>query len=459
MALFKEAKHIAFFGIAGIGMYSVACMLMAQGYEVSGSDRVENHITESLIRQGASVNIGEFPSSLMSLEHPPQLAIYTAAISPQNEGIRFCQTHGIPLVSRADALAYLMAGHHPTIAIAGLHGKSTTTALLGQMFQAFTPSTTTVCGAEMVSVNAPFIQGEREGPFIFEACEYMRSFLSFSPEIALLLNWGWDHIDCYPTKEDGELALRTFLKQSKMVVYNADDSVLHKIMQNMPCPSYTFSLRNPKANVYLKDIKECKGTYQGTLCHMGKEIGLLAPSLPGVYNLDNALATATVGLVSNMPPHQILSSISCAKGVKRRMEHVGYLGGAPVFDDYAHHPDEITSALQYILKITKGRVVCVFQSHTYTRTKAHLLGICNALKKADIVVVADIYPARETDTLGMSSALMAEMIGPSAYPISDRKEMSSFLMQTITPQDTLIVMGAGNINQLFSHLPITSSLS
>ena len=447
--ILQNAERVALIGIGGVGMCSIAHILLSQQKNMIGQDTHRSGHTHRLAEQGVRVFYHDLALPLKTGD----AVIYTAAIPPTHPSLLLAKELHLPILSRADALAGLMQSSSPRVAIAGMHGKSTVTALLGHILCEGGLSPTVVCGAEMAKEQSPFLLGD--GPFVFEACEYMASFLSFAPDIALLLNMEWEHIDCYPTFRDVKEAFSCFVSQSKELVLCYDEPALRPFAKQKT--SIFYSLSDGGADVYAKEITPHFGGHRFLLCQEGKEMGEVTLPLVGKFNISNALGAAAVALRLGVSSDAVCRSLSCDKGVKRRLEHRGFLGNVPVFDDYAHHPTEITASLTALRKATKGKLYAVFQSHTYSRTKAFFTSLVSALGLADTVLVADIYPARETDTQGMSGETLARGIGNTAHYLPTYAEMAEYLLSHVRTGDTVVVMGAGNIENLFSVLPLSSS--
>ena len=452
-ALLKESKRVALIGAGGVGMYSVARALLGMGKTVVGSDRQKNDLFSDLVRRGARLYVGECPPGLEDCD----LLVYTSALSPDSPALAIARQAGIPLMSRGDALAGVTAGHSPGIAIAGMHGKSTVTAMIGHIFARADKCPAVACGALMVPEDSPFLEGG--GPAVYEACEYMRSFLSFAPDLAVVLNIDHDHTDCYPKIEDAEAAFSVFLSQSRRAVIPLADERVKRAAAACPGSVVTFSAASQKADCSADNLRFLHGRYAFDLLWQREKVGEVNIRLPGRYNVENALAAAAAALSFDIPAETVCAALSDEKGVKRRMEYRGSYQKTAFYDDYAHHPAEIAASLGAARELSPGRLICVFQSHTYTRTAAHLQEIAEALDRADVVFVADIYPARETDTLGMSADLLCRQIGPKATAPGDIDAIRRALLAILTPGDTVVIMGAGDIDRIFDGLPLIAPVT
>lgn len=439
--ILENAKTVCLLGAGGIGMYSIGRQLLERGYAVIGADRASNTLTLDLQKRGALLFTDEAPPT--SVLEVCDAMVYTAALNFDHVGILWAQKTGKPLLSRADTLAFLMMRASPRIAVCGAHGKSTTTAMCAHMLRCAKNDCTMVCGAETEVDGTCYKSGK--GAYVFEACEYMRSFLSFTPEIAILTNIDHDHADCYPTMDSIKEAFYLFLRQSKTAVLNAD--CMHsRDMKGAAEKSCFFSLKNAKADAYLDS--------QNRLYWQGEYFTDLPLSIPGECNRANAAAAALAAILCGASSEAIREAAKLEKGVKRRLAYKGTCAGVRFYDDYAHHPTEIAAAIAAIRPLCRGRLICVFQSHTYTRTAACLSEIARALKQADQAIIADIYAARETDTLGMSAEVIAKAVGENAAVISGFREIAAYLKKRCLSQDVVLVMGAGDIFRIFEHLTL-----
>ena len=439
--ILEKAKTVCLLGAGGVGMYSIGRQLLERGYSVIGADRIENSFTQDLAQRGASVFMCDTPP--LDVVQSCDASVYTAALGDDHPAILLSKSLEKPLISRADALAFLMMQSNPRIAVCGTHGKSTTTAMCAHMLSRTGEGGTMVCGAETENDGTCYKSGK--GAYVFEACEYMHSFLSFTPEITIVTNIEHDHTDCYPTIQSIKEAFYSFLKQSKTAVLNAD--CLHsKEMVGAASQSYFFSLKNPKADAYLDE--------QNRLYWKGKYYTELPLFLPGECNRANAAAAALGAILCGIRAETIKEAIKEERGVKRRLSYKGMCAGVHFYDDYAHHPTEIAAAISSIRPLCKGRLICVFQSHTYTRTAACFKEIAKALQMADKVVIADIYPARETDTLGMSAEVLADAVGDKAVAISGFAAIAAHLLSSCQARDVVLVMGAGDIFRIFDHVTL-----
>ena len=439
-------QHLFFIGIGGVHMASLALYARRKGYAVSGSDTGGGAVLESLEAAGITVYKGHNAAQLGDAD----AVIYTLAIGADNPEYVEAVRRGLPLFSRADFLGYVMSGYPTRIGVSGSHGKSTVTAMLAAIFAQAGRSPTVFCGAPMPPSREAAVFGKGDD-FIFEACEYENSFLSFSPTLALILNVAHDHADFFPTLADVRASFGKFaaLPTAKgRVLYACEDENAVLSVSETPAACYGFGTGG---DYEAHAVEMQNGCACFTLVAFGKALGRVSLRVPGRHNLANALAAAGAAHLSGIAPEVILRALTDFCGAARRMEYKGSLQGARLFDDYAHHPDEIAATLRAAREMTAGRLFAVFQSHTYTRTKAFLSEIAAALSLADRVIVADIYPARERDTLGMSAEVIASAVGECASAEGAPDAIAATLCRELSDGDLCVVMGAGDIDRLFDR--------
>ncbi len=433
-----------FIGIGGVHMSALARMAQKRGFLVSGSDTAENTRILALHKEGIRAYIGHDTAAL----HSCDAVVYTLAISPEDPEYRYAVEHGILTVSRADFLGFITNTYQNRIGVSGSHGKSTVCAMLAEIFRAAGRSPTVFCGAEMAAFGSAVLLGEGKD-CIFEACEYSDSLLSLSPTVALVLNLDFDHADYFADLDAVGKSFSLFAKRADCVISCAEDVPLQAVLQEALHP-LTFGL-------CLGDCK-AEGLFYDRGCgrfflHVGEKcLGEIRLCVPGEHNVKNALAAALAASHCGIEDDIICHALSRFSGAERRMSYRGKLRGAPVFDDYAHHPTEITASIRTARSMREGgRVLAVFQPHTFSRTAALFDDFCQALSMADRVLVCDIYPARETDTLGMSAERLAEAVGEKARYAGDFAATAAALCAEVQEADTVLLMGAGDVDRIFTH--------
>ena len=448
--MLKNCKSIFFIGVGGINMSSLAHISHLRGYKVGGSDREKTALTEKLRDRGIEIFYEHNSSNMEEYD----AVVYTVAISPDNPEYVRAIERGIPCISRADYLGYLMLGYNNRIGVAGMHGKSTCTSMCATVFMEGEADPTVLSGAELDAMGGAYRIGESEN-FIFEACEYMDSFLDFNPSTAIILNIEMDHVDYFKSMEQIYKSYSNFAAitgESGTVIANADDTNIQFALENYKGNLVTFGVRTKSADYTAINIRYPKGFAEFDVMNKGEFLVHVKLSVTGEHNVYNALAALAAGHISGLEPEKIALGLQKFKGAKRRMEFKGTVNGALVFDDYGHHPTEVATTLNGVAKRGAERVICVFQSHTYSRTYALMDDFAKSFDAVEKVIVADIYPARETDNLGISGKTLAINIGDKAEYISGFENIARELNSMLYPDDILVVMGAGDIYKLFDYL-------
>ena len=449
----SKCKKIFFCGIGGINMSSLAEMSLGMGYDVSGSDRTESELTRALEKAGAKIYYTQKTENVEGAD----AFVYTVAIAPDNPEYVRAGEMGIPRISRADFLGYVMTTRKMRIGISGTHGKSTTTAMCHSIFESAGVDPTVMCGSALAGIGSPYKAGKGEH-FIFEACEYMDSFLDFNPTAAVILNVEMDHVDYFHSIEQTRESYTRFAKITEKtergaVIYNADDENSVRSVENYKGRKLSFGIEK-EATFMATDIEiDGKGS-SFTVLKDRKFYTKVDLSVFGKHNVYDALAATAAAYYGGISAEDTAKGLAAFVGTHRRMEYRGKRNGARLYDDYAHHPTEIRASLSAARAMAgeSGRVVVVFQSHTYSRTAALLGGFGETLSLADKVFVAPIYAARETNTLGVDQYVLAERIGESAEGCADIKTAAEKLASFVKDGDVAIIMGAGNIDSAFSMI-------
>ncbi|NLK39887.1 MAG: UDP-N-acetylmuramate--L-alanine ligase [Clostridiales bacterium] len=442
--LYKK-RSIFFIGIGGVHMSALAHIAMDQGYIVGGSDRTETALTRSLSDSGIDVKYGHCEKNLDGYE----VVVYTVAVPPDNPEYQRAQREGLPCISRADFLGYIMTRCKNRIGIAGMHGKSTCTSIVSQIFIDGETDPTILSGAELPALNASYRIGKDEF-FIFEACEYMDSFLSFYPTIAVILNIEMDHVDYFKSMDQIYRSFVAFMNKTGedgVCVVNADDPHVMKCAAEYGWDLITFGVHDSRSDFHAENIDFSRGRASFDIICKGNLLCRANLAVPGYHNIYNALAAAACAWLCGISGEMISAALGTFTGAKRRMEHKGQLNGADLYEDYAHHPTEIAATIDSARRMGYNRVLCVFQPHTYSRTAELFDSFASALRTADEVVLTDIYSARETDTFGISSGKLADAVGGALY-FSDFSDAADYFASKLMPGDVLLIMGAGDIYKL-----------
>ncbi|MDD6073045.1 MAG: UDP-N-acetylmuramate--L-alanine ligase [Clostridium sp.] len=451
---FKEPQRIHFIGIGGISMSGLAEILMDEGFTVSGSDAHHSELTAHLESRGATVYYGQ---KAENIHDGIDAVVYTAAIHPDNPELLEVQRRNIPLLTRAELLGQMMKNYKNAIAIAGTHGKTTTTSMVTEIFlQAETDPTISV-GGILHSIGGNIRVGGPEF-FVTEACEYTNSFLSFYPTMAVILNIEEDHLDFFKDIHDIRNSFRLFAEkvpENGAVIINGDIENHAEITAGVKGRVITFGhgAENDYTAENITYDEYARPSFD--LVVRGEKKGRLTLGVQGEHNVYNALAAVAVSVENGLSYEVISKGLASFTGTERRFERKGVINGVTIIDDYAHHPQEIEATLTAARNYPHNRIWCVFQPHTYSRTKAFLSGFAEALSLADCVVLADIYAARETDTLGVSSEDIVKLLqkeGVKAWYLPTFPEIEKFILEHCIPGDLLITMGAGDIVKVGENL-------
>lgn len=444
---FLNDKHmkIHFIGIGGISMSGLAAVLLNNGYKVSGSDFKESEIINNLREKGAEIYIGHNKDNLKNVD----LVVYTAAIPSNNPEILKAKEDNITLMDRAEFLGSIMKGHKYNVAISGTHGKTTCTSMLSHITLEGNLDPTILVGGELDLIGGNYRIGKSDY-FITEACEYKGSFLKFFPYIGVILNIDADHLDYYKDIDDIN---NTFTKFSKLVpgdgylVGYGEDKRVKKILDDAKCNTISYGFKD--ADLTATNISfNNKGCATFTVCKKGSELFKITLNNPGKHNILNALASIAVSLIFKVPEDKIIQGLTKCKGAHKRFEYKGEMNGVTIIDDYAHHPTEIKATLSTATKIPHKKIYCVFQPHTFTRTKTLFNEFTEAFKDCDELILMDIYAAREKDTGLVSSDELGDAIREKGYNctnVHSHDEAFAYLKSKIAKGDVVLTVGAGDV--------------
>ncbi len=438
--LMPRIKRIYFIGIGGVSMCVLAKMSARLGYSVMGSDSACNEGVLSLSLAGIPVFSPGENTPIIDAD----LAIYTGAIEKDHPEYKRAKEKGIPLASRADFLGWLMKGYRERIGIAGTHGKSTVSAMCTAIAERAGVFPTAAVGASFPHRLDGYWEGKRDY-FIFEACEYCDAFLRFSPTVAVLTNAEWDHPDYFRDLSSVNASFRAYLSlpSVKTAVVGIDCQNAVKAAAGISKPILTFGL-SCGADVSAADLCRQGGNYAFTLTVNRERIGKIALRVPGRHNVENALAAAASCLAAGLSPEHAPTALSNFSGIGRRGERRGEKDGVIYYDDYAHHPTEIRATLSSLWG--EGRLFCIFQPHTFSRTKSLFSETAAALSLCDFPIVVGIYAAREGDTGAVDGKGLAEAIGGGAVYFETPEEAIAYARGKAEAGDKIVVMGAGDIS-------------
>lgn len=446
--MFSSIKKLHFVGIGGIGMSGIAEILLDQGFKISGSDKGLGEVTERLQTLGATIFEGHKAGHIAD---DVDALVYSSAVSFDNPEVIEAQRRKIPIIRRAEMLAEVMRLKYG-IGIAGTHGKTTTTSMVSLVLMEGALDPTVIVGGKLSGLGGTNARLGRGEFIVVEADEFDRSFLSITPTIAVLTTLETDHLDCYRDLEDIKGAFIQFASKVPFygfVVLCLDEPALLDIMPQMNKKKIITYGLNPQADVQAIEIRHKDNTSTFTLLRNGSELGTVTIQVPGKHNVQNALASIAVGLELGVPFEKVRAGIEKFTGVYRRWEKKGEIKGITVYDDYAHHPTECRATLSGVKSGWRRRVVCVFQPHLYSRTRDFYEEFGKSFLLSDVLVVTDIYPAREDPIQGVTGELIvnaAKRFGhKEVHYVPDKKQVPSFLQSVVKGGDIVITMGAGDI--------------
>ncbi len=435
-------KRAHLVGIGGVSMRPLGLVLKGMGIEVTGSDMSASVSTEELVEHGIPVAIGHRAENIEGAD----FIIRTAAAHNDNPEIAAARSAGIPVFERAQAWGEIMKAYKNAVCISGTHGKTTTTSMMTHILMEAGMDPTVMIGGYLPLLHAGHRVGHGD-TIVLESCEYCDSFLNFFPTLAVVLNVEADHLDYFKDLADIEDSFHQFAELATSgVVANGDDPHTMEAMRGVDCLTFGLGEDNRVRAVNVdSDGWNFDVICDGELyCHV--ELGVF-----GKHNVMNALAAAASAWKMGIPGEAVVRGLASFHGAGRRMEHKGTYHGAEVYDDYAHHPDEVAATIESIRSLGDHRLVLAFQPHTYTRTKALFDDFVRELKKADVLVLAEIYAARERNTIGISSKDLADQIPGSVY-CETLPEVTDYLRKIVKEGDIVLTMGAGDIFRAGEHL-------
>ena len=426
-------------GIGGVSMCPLAEVLLGKGLQVQGSDMSESETVKRLRSLGIPVAVGHNADNLGDCD----LVIRTAAVHDGNPEIAGAIARGIPVYERAQAWGAIMRHYPNALCVAGTHGKTTTTSMCTHIFMAAEADPTVMIGGTLPMLHSGYRVG-RGDTIILESCEYCNSFLSFFPTVAVILNVETDHLDFFKDLEDIKRSFRRFAElvpSSGRVIVNADNEGAHSVAQGLD--AFTFGLE-PGAACTAVSLREEKGRPVFDIHVRGQFYAHAELRVYGRHNVSNALAAASAAYVLGLPGEAVEKGLGSFNGAGRRFEYKGSFNGAEIYDDYAHHPDELHALLTTARGLGYRRLIVAFQPHTYSRTSKLFDRFVEELKLPDTAILAEIFAARETNTQGISSADLCRNI-PGAVYCSTLDKVTEQLRKTAQPGDLILTVGAGDI--------------
>ena len=442
-------KKCHLIGVGGVSMSPLAEVLAGMGLQVRGSDMSDGDNVHRLREKGIEVRIGHLPENITE---DLDFIVRTAAVRDDNPEIMQANKMGIPVYERTQAWGAIMQDYPNALCIAGTHGKTTTTSMSTHIMMAAEKDPTVMIGGTLPLLRA----GHRVGAgdtIIMESCEYYNGFLSFYPTVAVVLNIEADHLDFFRDVEDIKHSFREFVRHvpdSGYVVANAEDKNTMEVVGGLDCNVITFGLTD-KADVWAKNIVQLGAQTEFDIMRSARKFAHVSLHVPGLHNVKNALAATAACICLGAGPLAVKYGLAAFTGAGRRFEFKGKYNGADVYDDYAHHPGELKALLDAIEPLGYKRRIVVFQPHTYSRTNALFDDFVEQLRRPDLTILAEIYAAREQNTIGISSRDIAREI-PNAMYFADFDELEKALRFTAAPGDLILTVGAGDIYKIGERL-------
>jgi len=444
----KKFSHIHFIGIGGISMSGLALILLDKGYKVSGSDMSSSNIIDYLSQKGAKIYIGHSSDNIKNCD----LIVYTSAISNDNPEYIEAINRNIEVVDRATFLGQLMKEYTNSIAVAGTHGKTSTTGMISTMLNKSSLNPTILLGGELTNIGGNVKIGNND-LLITEACEYKGNFLKFYPTIGIILNIEEDHLDYF---KDINHIINTFNDFGKLIpkdgylIINEDDKYSSKISKDLTCNIVTFGIDNTCDYQAINIVFDDFGlpSYDLIFNNNSYKVNLNVYGIHSIYNSLGAIAACNK---AGLSIEKSIEFIKEFKGTNRRWEYKGSLNNVKIIDDYAHHPTAVKVNLSSAKKVSKGDIWVVFQPHTYTRTKALLNEFSNAFSDADKVIITDIYAAREKDSGDVHSIDLVNKLkenGKEAVYMKDFSDIAKYISENVADKDLVITMGAGDVYKI-----------
>ena len=446
----KKYKKIHMIGIGGVSMSGIAEILVHFGFTVTGSNNVANEATEKLEKAGIKVYIGHNAENITDQD----AVVYSAAIKQDNVEIVRAKEKNIPIIERSVFLGELTTCFDETITIAGTHGKSTTTSMVSLCFLEALKDPTIQVGADIKQIDGNYRIGNSPY-FIIEACEYVESFLKFSPKAEIILNIDNDHLDYFRTFENIKNAFVKYVRllpDDGLLVLNADDANTLNLSNYTNAKVLTYGITNKNVDFFAVNIVfDEDGFPEFDVYAKGELYGRIKLNVTGMHNVLNALGCIALCDYYGIGFEDIKNALLKFTGAGRRFEYKGTVNGAKIYDDYGHHPTEIVATAKALMNKKYNKSWIVFQPHTYSRTKLLLEDFAKALLNFDNIIILDVYAAREKDTLGVSSLDLVDKIislGKNAKYMPDFNECVKYLKENVQPDDIVLTQGAGTVTQI-----------
>lgn len=436
--LIKNARHIHLVGIGGSGMCPIAELLFKKGYTVSGSDRQDNDNTKRLADMGVKVFIGQKADNISGAD----IVGYSAAVHSDNEELAAAREKGIPAFERSKVLGAITRFYGNTVGVAGTHGKTTVSSMITQILLLNKKNPSAVIGGKLPIAGSACVAGTGD-TLVCESCEFVDSFLEFSPDISVLLNIDDDHLDYFKTMDNLTASFSKFCGKSRLCYYNGDDELCRKAVSPIEAEKISYGISED--NFYHpENITAGKFGFCFDVIRGGEKVGRLDMRVPGRHNIYNGLVSFAVCFDMGVTPEGINEALSKFTGAGRRFQFIGEKNGVTVVDDYAHHPTEIAATLRAAKSLGFKRVITVFQPYTYSRVALLKDGMIKSLSIADKVFLTPIVASREENVYGVKSEDIAENLTDGKV-VADYDELASQMAAAASEGDIIITMGAGDI--------------
>tara|TARA_X000001036_G_scaffold433051_1_gene470004 strand:+ start:25656 stop:27041 length:1386 start_codon:yes stop_codon:yes gene_type:complete len=444
--MFKKVKNIHFIGIGGIGMSGIAELLMNLGFNITGSDIKHSQNVKRLEKIGIKTFIGHNKKNINNAH----AIVYSSAVPPNNHEIIAAEKKSIPIIRRAEMLGELISLKKTSIAVGGTHGKTSTSSMIGMILEMSGFDPTLVVGGLVSNLNTNVKLGSGE-MIVVEADEFDRSFLALKPTIAIITNLEMEHTDCYKDLNDLKNAFLQFCHSVPFygeIIMCAESKALMSIIDKIKKPFVTYGLSD-NADFYAKDIIYNKNESTYTLFHKKKNLGTIKINVPGKHNILNSLAALALGIEIDIPIDTLKNGINKYKGVRRRFELKKNKHKLLIVDDYAHHPTEVLATIKAAKNGWDKKIISVFQPHLFSRTKDFFKEFAKSLFISEVIILTDIYPAREKPIKGVTSNLIIEELKElghnNTHYLKDLAKLNQLLDTIVNQDDIVLTMGAGNI--------------
>ena len=450
----KKYNKIHMVGIGGVSMSGIAEILVNFGFKVTGSNNVESDATRKLENAGIKVFIGHDAKNVCDAD----VVVYSAAIKQDNPELMEAKAKNIPIIERADFLGELTRCYKDTITVSGTHGKSTTTSMVALCFLEALKDPSIQVGADIRMISGNYKVGNSEY-FIIEACEYVESFLKFSPKSEIILNIDNDHLDYFKNFENIKNAFVKYVKllpDDGLLVVNGDDQNALELTKHTNATTLTYGITNKNTDFFAVNIVfDNDGFPEFDVYSRDNFYGRIKLSVPGMHNVLNSLGCIALCDYYGIGIDPIKKALASFTGAGRRFEFKGKVNGASIYDDYGHHPTEIVATSKALMNKKYNKSWVIFQPHTYSRTKTLLDDFAKALLNFDNIIVLDIYAAREKNTYGITSGDLVDKIislGKQAKYIPEFNDCIKYLKENVKENDIILTQGAGTVTEIGSML-------